>query len=169
LRYEEAAPLVRDGDCIAVRSRRGPLAWLTRIFSRKPWTHTGTAVVVEGRVLVAEINIGRNHLVPLSHFADTAFDVFDCPARIDRLRFREVLLSQLDMKENYEPADLWRRLWAWITGQPAPLDKGGRICSAYTMRGYLLAMGIEEEVPIAAPADVIAWIGTPPKLEVRLG
>jgi hypothetical protein len=75
--YAQARAQIETGDLIAVRDVHGILGWLTRWFTRSPYTHAGIALWLAGGLYMAELNGGRNHLVPLSQL--TAFDVYKAP------------------------------------------------------------------------------------------
>lgn len=75
--YEDARHLIQSGDAIAVRTVHNLLGAMTKFFTRKPYTHIGLASWRGGRLYLAELNGGRNHLVPISQL--TEFDVYHCP------------------------------------------------------------------------------------------
>jgi hypothetical protein len=100
MNYSEAREHIFDGDLIAVQERHGILAALTRFFTRSPITHTGIALWIDGGLWMAELNSGRNHLVPLSQLSDVDFDVYDPPVP-DRAAVRRETLEALRMKIPY--------------------------------------------------------------------
>lgn len=75
--YEEARNNIATGDLIAVRDAHSWLGRLTQIVTRSTYTHVGVAIWSGGRLYMAELNGGRNHLVPLSQLKN--FDVMACP------------------------------------------------------------------------------------------
>lgn len=77
MNYAEARPQIETGDMIAVRDVHGILGRLTRWATRSPYTHAGIALWLAGGLYMAELNGGRNHLVPMSQL--TAFDVYHAP------------------------------------------------------------------------------------------
>lgn len=68
---------IETGDLIAVRTAHGVLGWLTQFVTRSPYTHTGVAVWLAGELFVAELNGGRNHLIPICQLTD--YDVYAQP------------------------------------------------------------------------------------------
>lgn len=79
MRYEEARAFIQTGDVIAVREKHGFLSPFTRFFTHSEYTHNGLAVWVNGGLWMAELNGGRNHMIPLSQLAEIPFDVYHCP------------------------------------------------------------------------------------------
>lgn len=155
LTYSDARDLIRDGDLIAVRGRRGVVPILTRWVTRSAYTHTAVAVWLDGGLWAAEINIGGNHLIPLSQLRDD-FDVFDCPG--DRAAVRDVVLGRLRTARRYGVLDLFliaaRRLLGWKLG-----DSPDEICSEFSARVYAEA-GISLKLPrLPAPDEVAEAVG----------
>lgn len=68
---------IQTGDCIAVRTAHSFMSRATQRITGSPYTHNGVAIWISGRLYMAELNGGRNHLVPLSQL--TKFDVYTCP------------------------------------------------------------------------------------------
>ena len=68
---------IDTGDAILVRTAHSILGRLTQILTRSPYTHAGVAIWVGGRLYMAELNGGRNHLVPMTQL--TQYDVYACP------------------------------------------------------------------------------------------
>lgn len=96
--YQRARRLIRDGDLIAVRGSH-LIDHLTSAVTRSPYTHTGVAVWADGRLFMADLNSGRNHLTALSAVAD--FDVFMAPDGIDRARIRKAVFDWLAAPIDY--------------------------------------------------------------------
>lgn len=74
---------IDTGDLIAVRTAHGILGGLTQIITRSPYTHVGIAVWRGGGLYVAELNGGRNHLVPICQLTD--YDVYACPGGLTNI------------------------------------------------------------------------------------
>lgn len=96
--YNEVRQSIEDGDLIAVRGSH-LIDRLTRLVTRSPVTHTGVAVWLDGRLFMADLNSGRNHLTALSCVPD--FDVHTPPAGIDRPSIRQSLLDWLASPIDY--------------------------------------------------------------------
>lgn len=91
--YQEARKAIETGDTIAVRTSHGILGDLTKSITSSAYTHVGAAIWVAGRLYMAELNGGRNHLVPLSQLTD--FDVYARPAGISVEAAEEAILFWL--------------------------------------------------------------------------
>lgn len=99
--YDDARVHIRTGDLIAVRSVHSILTRLTQIVTRSPYTHIGVAIWLDGGLWMAELNGGRNHIIPMSQLRDTAFDVYKCP--ISEAAAREAILESLRVMVPYSP------------------------------------------------------------------
>lgn len=75
--YDEYAPLINTGDLIAVPVAHGLLGKMTQFFTHSQYTHTGVAIWIGGELFMAELNGGRNHLIPIIQLHK--FDVYKCP------------------------------------------------------------------------------------------
>lgn len=80
--YDTARRQIETGDLIASHDMHGFLGWLTTLFTRDPRTHTGIAVWLGGRLFMADLNSGRNHLTALS--CVKKFDVCAPPPGLPR-------------------------------------------------------------------------------------
>lgn len=69
---------IETGDLIAVRTAHGIMGRLTQLVTSSPYTHVGVALWLGGELLMAELNGGRNHLVPMTQLTD--YDVYAQPA-----------------------------------------------------------------------------------------
>jgi hypothetical protein len=69
--------LINTGDLIAVRSVHNFLGTMTQFFTRSKYTHVGLAIWLGGDLFMAELNGGRNHLIPMSQLDD--YDVYAQP------------------------------------------------------------------------------------------
>lgn len=155
--YHEVRAQVLDGDLVAVRSTRSLLGKVTRLVTKSPYTHTAIALWLEGGLWIAHMDGAQNALVPLSQYADTPFDVFNCPVRRDVVR--QVVLEQLRAKVSYGWADVAYIGLHRLMGVPLPPEDDDFVCSSYSAAAYILA-GWGARLPsICAPADVVAAIG----------
>lgn len=161
LTYADARGLIADGDLIAVRGRRGVVPILTRWVTDSEYTHTAIAVWLDGGLWAAEINVGGNHLIPLSQLRDD-FDVFDCPG--DRATVRDVVLRRLRTARRYGIWDLFRIAARRLFGIRAGNGEH-EICSEFTVVVYSEA-GIELNLPsLPAPDEVVSAVC---KLKLRI-
>lgn len=97
--YESVRHLIKDGDLIAVRGSSKLLDQITMRVTRKPYTHTGTAVWLDNRLFMADLNSGRNHLTAVSCVTD--FDVYAPPPGLDRPMIRAAALEWLASPIDY--------------------------------------------------------------------
>lgn len=163
MNYADARRFITTGDLIAVRSRRGLLANATRLVTRSPYTHTAVAVwggfPDEGRLLVAQMNGAGCSLSPLSHYAETDFDVFVCP--VCPTDAERALWQLLGLPIDYDFGDLARIAAHRLLGVPMPpADDGRMICSSLSATIYLHAGWKPVSLPsIPAPDDVVREVG----------
>lgn len=75
--YNDYAPQINTGDLISIPTAHSWLGKATQFFTRKKYTHSGLAMWLGGELFMAELNGGRNHLVPILQLKD--FDVHECP------------------------------------------------------------------------------------------
>jgi hypothetical protein len=75
--YSEYSGLIKTGDLIAIPTAHNILGKLTQFFTRNVYTHVGVALWIGGELFVAELNGGRNHLIPIIQLKE--FDVYFCP------------------------------------------------------------------------------------------
>lgn len=167
MNYAEARPSICTGDLLAIRSHHGGLPALTRRVTGSPYTHTAVALMLGGRLLVAEMNGGGAVLTPASRYQDVDFDVFACP--VDRIEATTAMFDLLGLDIRYDFIDLARIAGHELLGIPLPpVDDDNLICSALSASIYLHAGRARASLPsIPAPRDVVAWIESPAMLEVR--
>jgi hypothetical protein len=141
--YGEARVLIRDGDAILVKGRRHGLNALIKLFTGSEYTHAGLAVWIGGGLYLAEMNAGGNHLVPLSRYADTPFDVYRPPMTSAWAEMHTpagwagCVLDSLREKISYDFLDLARIAAHNALNLRLPrTDTGGLVCSAYVARVY---------------------------------
>lgn len=81
MNYKEIRPFLQTGDIVGVRHPENILGTATQYFTNSPYTHVG--IIVRKRqgngVWLAELNSGKNHLIPMSQLKDKQFDIFQCP------------------------------------------------------------------------------------------
>lgn len=164
--YDEARPHIATGDLVAVRRRTGPLAVGTRLVTGSPYTHTGVALGVGPRLLIAQLNAGGAGFAPLSQMAEFAFDVFACP--VDRVAVEDVIWDLFGERMGYDFADLVRIALHIRLGFPLPPDSDGRVCSSLTAVIYLAAGWNAPALPsIPWPGAIVDAFNAPPSLEIR--
>jgi len=154
-KYENVRNLILDGDLIAVRGRRGIFGIITRFVTNSDYTHNGIAIWLDNGLWLAEINIGGNHLVPMSQLRDD-FDVLNCPA--DRNLVRTAILEKLRNHKAYGVSDLFRiaarRFFNWNLG-----NGNGEVCSEFSMQVYSAA-GANLTVPkLPTPDEIVLAVG----------
>lgn len=99
--YAEARPLIETGDLIAVKGKSGPLAPLTKFFTRSEYTHVGVAFWMNDGLWLAETNAGNNHAIPCSQLEHEDIDVFKCPKALDKSRLLYAIHQMLRVKVPY--------------------------------------------------------------------
>lgn len=149
--YFLARGLINTGDLIAVKSRRGILALLTRLITRAPYTHTAVAIWIENGLWAAEINGGGSHLVPVSQIGQP-FDVYECPE--EAIGVREVILAELRQKSHYAFFELIRIGIYRLTGFSIPDIDAGYVCNEFSARIYAQSGAVLPVPKIAAPDDL---------------
>lgn len=92
--YMESRDQIKDGDVVLVKKAHNIMGKLTQYFTRSLYTHAGVAIWIDGGLYMAELNGGRNHLIPLSQLADTPFDVYECPLK-DKSLIRKSIFNWL--------------------------------------------------------------------------
>ena len=167
MKYIQARAQINTGDLIAVRSRRVGFPLLTRVVTRSPYTHTATAIWLGDRLLLAEMLGAGGVLAPVSKYADNDFDVFGCP--LPPGACVTPTLDLLGLAIDYDYGDLLRiGLHEWFGAPLQAADNDQLICSALSASIYLHAGLPRGGLPsIPTPRDVVAWLGTAPKLEIR--
>lgn len=171
MRYAEARRMITDGDLVAIRSRGTAFDIVASAVQQSPYTHTAVAVWVHfaatARLLVAESNAAGASLAPLSQYADTDFDVFECPT--PRVATGGALFKLIGEPIHYDLGDLARIAANRLLGVPLPArDDANKICSALSASIYLRAGWRPDGLPsIPAPDDVVRALGCHPKARVR--
>lgn len=164
MNYDKARKFITDGDMIAVRETHGFLTLFTKFFTRSGYTHTGIAIWIDDGLWLAELNAGKNHLIPLSQLADTDFDAYHCPIS-DVSMVRAAVLQSLRVKIPYGFAALFvigllcfLRLKVFLHARKV------LVCSGYCVSVYEAA-GWPERSRLLSPQQLADMLLK--KLEVR--
>lgn len=99
MNYDTARLQIQTGDLIGSRDQHGLVGRATTFFTRAPYTHTGVAVWLGGRLFMADLNSGRNHLTALSCLEK--FDVFEPPTGLDRSYIEQAIFDWLAVPISY--------------------------------------------------------------------
>ena len=97
--YDEARSKIETGDAVLVSKAHSTLGRLTQFFTRSQYVHAGVAIWIGGHLYMAELNGGRNHLVPISQL--TKFDVYARPAAISAEAAEASILAMLTYPIDY--------------------------------------------------------------------
>ena len=167
MRYDEARPLIQDGDIVFLRRHHGLFANAITWISQSPETHTCIALWVDSRLMVAGM-ASTNCLFPLSHYQDLDFDIYECPA--DRVLIRKSAFDFLGVEIPYAFFDLLttgiRKLFNLDFGHSSK----GMICTAWVVNVLRDAMGhsrFDLIRPDSCPSDLREMLFCKPKFEVR--
>lgn len=165
MNYAEARPQIDDGDLIAVRGKHGLFGALTRFFTRSPYTHVGVALWLDGGLWMAELNGGRNHLVPVSQLADQDLDVFYPPVR-RKDSIRDAVQDMLRTQISYGiPAVFMIGLLNVLRIKIFVHWRRILVCSGYCVAIYEQA-GWPEHSRIISPQELTELLK--PKLQIRI-
>lgn len=152
---------IDTGDLIAVRTAHSIMGRLTQFFTRSPYTHVGIAIRLADAIFVAELNGGRNHLVPLSQLAD--YDVYAQPP--DLIDIDGAIWYWLQRPINYGfVAFIVIGLLDWCRIQTFLHWRQILVCSGYCVAIYETA-GWPEHSRIISPRELAACLAL--KLTVR--
>jgi len=161
MNYADARSLIADGDLIAVRGTEGFLTPFTKFFTRSDYTHAGIAVWMDGGLWMAELNSGKNHLIPLSQLESTAFDVYACPVENPK----PAIMNMLRIPLPYSLAALfvigllnWLRIKIFLHWRQL------LVCSGYCVKIYEAA-GWGDHSRLVSPQELAASLTL--KIEVR--
>lgn len=152
---------IQTGDLIAVRKAHGILGRLTQFFTRSPYTHVGIAIWLGGELFMAELNGGRNHLIPLAQLDD--YDVYQCPEGL--INIEASIQAWLKLPINYGFAAFiaigvldWFKIKAFVHWRKI------LVCSGYCVAIYETA-GWPEHSRVISPRELASELTL--KLEVR--
>jgi hypothetical protein len=152
---------INTGDLIAVRKGNSLLGRATQFFTRSAYTHAGVAIWIEGVLYVAELNGGRNHLIPISQLKD--FDVYECPVPLEGVR--TAIHKWLQTPVDYGFAALFAiGLLDWFKIKMFVHWRKILVCSGFCVAIYETA-GWPEHTRIISPAQLASELKL--KLEVR--
>lgn len=152
---------INTGDLIAVRKAHGILGRLTQIITRSPYTHVGTAIWLAGKLFVAELNGGRNHLIPIIQIDE--YDVYECPEGLENIE--AAIMRWLDFSISYGMVAFvaigfldWFKIKTFVHWRKI------LVCSGYCVAIYETA-GWPEHSHIISPRELASELKL--KLEVR--
>jgi hypothetical protein len=152
---------IETGDLIAVRTAHGILGRLTQIITRSPYTHAGIAVWLAGELFVAELNGGRNHLIPVCQL--TNYDVYAQPDGLGNVG--SAIRAWLRYPVNYGfLAFVAIGLLNWFRIKMFVHWRKVMVCSGYCVAIYESA-GWPERSRVISPRELAAMLKL--KLEVR--
>lgn len=163
--YVGARRHIKTGDLIAVRGT-GLFAAAIRTITQDPRTHTGVAIWLGNRLMVAETRGGVAAFSPLSQHARHAIEVYDCP--VSRPAAHQAALELLGHEIRYDVFDLVALAAHELLGVSLPPEDGEMICSAVTYAIYRNCGWSPAGMPsIPTPRDIVRAIGYPPKLVIN--
>ena len=157
-----SSQVINTGDTIEVRTAHGILGRLTQFFTRSAYTHVGVAIWLDRQLYMAELNGGRNHLVPMSQL--TEFDVYACPAGLTNIE--GAILASLAQPIDYGyPAFALIGLLNWFRIRLFVHWRRIIVCSGYVVKIYESA-GWPERSRIISPEELAKQLEL--KFQVRL-
>lgn len=164
MNYSEVRPLLQTGDIIGVKNSQSKLGKLTQYFTRSDYTHTGMVLRANHGVWLAELNGGRNHLIPLSQLMDMPFDVFEPPVD-NRAYLKTSILRWLRYPVEYGVlAFIAIGIMNYFRIKFFVKLKNMLVCSGFVIR-ILQSAGWNAEVsPLQSPGEFLA----PLKLKYRV-
>ncbi|MEJ1353112.1 MAG: hypothetical protein RPU39_00285 [Candidatus Sedimenticola sp. (ex Thyasira tokunagai)] len=168
MKYREGRSLIKTGDLLALKHKRGWIWALVRIITRSEYTHTATAVWLEEGLYAAEMSWSGNHLIPVSQY-EVDFDVYTPPVG-PRPQLAEAIYQRLRTRVPYGFIDLlWIVLYNLLHFK-LPRDRGGLICSALSALIYKDVGWVPRGMPrIPSPAALIRALNAHPKIRVTRG
>ena len=98
--YSTARDKIQDGDIIMVSHSESLFNHITKVFTGK-YVHCGIAIWLDGGLWMAEINNGRNHVVPVSQLVAKGFTVYSYPVELDRTLVRTAILESVRISKPY--------------------------------------------------------------------
>lgn len=162
--YDIARDQIDTGDVIAVKEKYGVLSAFTRFFTRSDYTHVGIAIWLHDGLWMAELNGGRNHIIPISQLSDVPYDVYHCPVE-DRSRVDKAITDSLRVRVDYGFAALIPiGLLNFLDVKVFLHARQILVCSGYCV-AILEAAGWPERSRIISPKELVADLKI--KLTVR--
>lgn len=162
--YDIARPQIETGDIIAVREKHGTLSPFTRFFTHSDYTHNGIAIWLHDGLWMAELNGGRNHIIPISQLSDIEYDVYECPVE-DRDRVEKAITDSLRVRVEYGFAALIPiGLLNFLNIKVFLHARQILVCSGYCV-AILEAAGWPEHSRIISPKELVSEMKL--KLQVR--
>lgn len=162
--YDIARDQIQTGDVIAVKERHGLLSMFTRFFTRSDYTHVGIAIWLHGGLWMAELNGGRNHIIPISQLSDVPYDVYHCPIE-DRDRVEKAITDSLRVRIDYGfPALIPIGLLNFLDLKVFLHARQILVCSGYCV-AVLEAAGWPEHSRLISPKELVQDLAL--KLQVQ--
>lgn len=153
MNYDLARTQIQTGDVICVREKKGIFSLFTRFFTHSDYTHNGLAIWFNGGLWMAELNGGRNHMIPLSQLAKIPFDVYHCPVE-DRDAVETAISESLRERIDYGYAALivigllnWFRIKVFLHARQI------LVCSGYCVK-VLEAAGWPKRSRLISPQEL---------------
>ena len=157
----EDLKMINTGDLIVVRKNKSILGRATQFFTRSPYTHAGIAIWIEGVLYVAELNGGRNHLIPIEQLNN--YDVYECPEGLTDVR--SAIHKWLQKPVDYGYAALFLiGFLDWFKIKVFVHWRSIMVCSGFCVAIYETA-GWPEHTRVISPAGLASELKL--KLEVR--
>lgn len=145
---------IETGDLIAVRTAHGIMGRLTQIITRSPYTHVGLAIWLGDELYMAELNGGRNHLIPASQLSD--YDVYACPAGLRDIDGAIRLWLRMPVDYGFL-AFVAIGLLDWFRVKMFVHWRQVLVCSGYCVAIYEAA-GWPEHSRIISPRELTRWL-----------
>lgn len=163
MKYDDARPLINNGDCVAVVGGHG-LALVTSELAK--YSHVGIAVWLDNGLWLAEVTRTGNALVPLSKYAQ--FDVYACPVVGDVKGYIVNDARAAPIKYDWSA---WIRLsWWYVVSRwfgykrPDDTQPDADLCTEFVSNVYAV-FGRPRKQFIELPKEVVADMTL--KFEVR--
>lgn len=164
--YAQARPLLETGDVIGVRHPKG-LGKYTQFFTSSDYTHVGVILRMANGVWMAELNSGRNHLIPLSQLKDHRFDVYYPPVS-DRSKIRHAIHRWLRFQVEYGfIAFIAIGLMEYFKIKFVVRSKNLLVCSGYLVKIFQTAGWDSRISPVQSPRELLSRLEL--KFEVNSG
>lgn len=139
MEYSKARELINTGDLISIRTAHSLMGRATHFFTG-PYTHSGMAFWLAGRLWMTELNGGRNHLVPLSQLEGLEFDVHAHPDGLTVEALESAILQLLGRPVDYGYlAFVAIGLLEWLKVKLVVKWRNILVCSGYCAENWELA------------------------------
>lgn len=174
LSYQEARPLIKNGDLLSFkvsRKNRTFLHDLTKAVTRSHYYHSGIAVWMftqggEGRLFICEAHREGRRLVPLSMYSNVHFDVTVCPVEFSLIE--KSMLERVGTVP-YGFLDYITVGLRMTFGISAKNDEGAEICSEMAQNLFSEAGFKVPDYPMAPNElkDYVNYMGYSDRVQVR--